>query len=141
MPQGRFKDNTLDELPENSPPPIPDSVAIFPTAAKEWERITAELENHGTLQSSDMAVIAAYCIIWGRVSDLQQSIGTFVTKLKGDMLHVHPLLKDMIPMLAELRQLAKALGLTPTSRKEQGKASDGTGKLLADLQAYVKGKK
>ncbi len=43
-------------------------------AAKEWDRISVELEALGLISQMDLAALAMYCIAWGRHVDAERKI-------------------------------------------------------------------
>lgn len=96
-------------------------------AAREWDRVAADLDAAGTLAVADRGILAAYCLAvadllaardainregrWAKVP-VQTSKGDKI----GERIQEHPAVRLLDRASARIQRLADALGLTPQSR-------------------------
>lgn len=98
------------------PPPSPPAW-LTGDALAEWERLLAELGAVGHITPADSIILAGYCQLYSRWRECEKCINRDgVTILAGDRVVAHPLLRQSISMLGELRKIASEIGLTPASR-------------------------
>ena len=91
------------------------------TAAKEWHRLLPELDRLGIISKTDTGVLAAYCMAWGKLRSTELILrkqGLVIRcGVDGTSRKPHPALTIQRTAVAELRQLAGELGLSPTARE------------------------
>lgn len=129
--QGRVEDKTvtLSEIELLEVPTAPVKPALLGEyASEEWDRVVGEMVAAGTIQSRDMAVIAAYCQTfqeWRKVQEFLNVMEPVTTGAMGQP-KANPLIELSIKLSMALKQLAGELLLTPDARGV--KISDATRK-------------
>ena len=128
--------------------PIRRGVPVCPKhlwgpARAEWFRAIKLLDAAGVMTHGDRAILAAYCVMWGRWVEAEKQL-----KKPGD--HVRVTEKGaevqspwigIANRAAELMQrFAVELGLTPAARSRVG-GGDSAGDAMADLNALLEGDK
>lgn len=96
-------------------------------AAREWDRLVAELEPRRVLTDLDRNALAAYCAAYALWSDATDSLRRFGPMLKSPSGYPvqSPYVAIASRQTAIMMRIAGELGLTPTSRgKLSGAASD-----------------
>ncbi|MES2208594.1 MAG: phage terminase small subunit P27 family [Chloroflexota bacterium] len=107
-------------------------------AAREWDRVAADLDAAGTLAVADRGILAAYCLAVADLLAARDAInreGRFVKEpvqtSKGEKIgertREHPAVRLLDRASARVQRLADSLGLTPQSRSrsEAGEAAAG----------------
>jgi P27 family predicted phage terminase small subunit len=123
-----------DRLNYNEPQPKPGRTtapAILKGAAlSEWRRIYSILEGMQIMTQADRAILAAYCLVWGTIVDVQRQINKLQDAaikagkdpsnaylIKGEeKIYLNPLMRIRSNSLAELNTFAAKLGLSPSDR-------------------------
>jgi phage terminase small subunit len=83
------------EMPQRAPT-MPKVVGMDKEAKAEWRRVTRALSNMGVLTVLDRAIVAQYCLLWGRLCRNPDSFDA--------------------ALFAQLRMAEQELGFTPPSR-------------------------
>lgn len=108
----------------------PEPPDWLPTEARaEWDRVVPELARLDLLKPIDRSALSAYCLIWQRLVDAEQAIqanGTTTTGSQGQLVE-HPAVKIFAAASKELRAWCSEFGLSPSSERRLGRASDGDG--------------
>jgi P27 family predicted phage terminase small subunit len=130
-------DPNKDRLNFNEPVPKPGRTTapsiLKGTAMAEWRRVYPILEGMQIITQADRTILAAYCMVWGTIVDVQRQINKLqdaaITAgkdpsnaylIKGDeKIYLNPLMRIRSNSLAELNTFAAKLGLsefsTPTT--------------------------
>lgn len=113
-PRGR-KPTPRPHQADGKRPPLPRT--LFPEAKTAWRQIIADLEQAGSLSSSDGLVIELAAVAVGRVRQARSQLareGLQVRSERGAI--VHPLARLELAMMSQARQLLAELGASPTAR-------------------------
>lgn len=92
------------------------------SAKKEWQRICPELVKQGLFSTLDRSVLILYCSAYGRFIDAEKELQTsgLTQKSPNGYLQKSPALQIADKALAQVRQFAIQLGLSPASRSKIG---------------------
>lgn len=113
---------------------IPDRPReITGEAAREWDRIAADLDAAGTIAVVDRGILAAYCLAVADMLSARDAInreGRFLVEpvqtargeLIGQKTRPHPAVKMLAESSGRVQRLAESLGLTPAARQRMGDA-------------------
>jgi len=126
-------------LPKGEPEPeaaVPECPPHLGELARvEWWRITAELRTLGLVTRIDLAMLAGYCVTWGRWVEAEgkvEEMGLLIKTPNGHPIQ-NPYLAIANRALAQLQKLAAEFGLSPSSRtgvKAAGKGKRKPGGML-----------
>jgi P27 family predicted phage terminase small subunit len=117
--------------------------SITGEARAEWDRVTAELEELGTLTSSDRAILVLYVKSWERWTAAEAKITAdtlMVASPKSKVPMVNPFINIANKAHEYVVKLAGELGLTPRARAIMAKNSaigrTGTGADAPDTDDF-----
>lgn len=85
----------------------------------EWHRVLPMLESAGVLSDADLVAVGHYCAAHSLAvfaTKTYQAEGVMRPAKKGRVPRHHPMVKVAQDARAQVRQLARELGLTPSSR-------------------------
>ena len=112
--------NTAEPKPESKAPARPRILKGW--EIKGWKYLVRELEKMGTLATSDLGVMIAYCHWFGNVMDAKDKLsepgednGKIIKTTLGNLIQ-NPWLGMANTAAKELAKVSAALGLDPTSR-------------------------
>jgi P27 family predicted phage terminase small subunit len=113
--------NTKEPKPPRTRPERPDW--LTGEARTAWDELAPLLDSMGVLTSIDGNALARYCKLWGRWVTLSAAIEkhgeVYPTKDKNGNplgLRILPQVRIVESLSAELRQLDREFGLTPSAR-------------------------
>lgn len=113
---GRRPVNSQEARPEVVVPEPPS--ILKKDALAEWKRITPLLADVGLITKLDRAIVASYCVAWGRWVECEQKIrrqGMVVKSPSGYPIY-SPYFTAANKALAQVRQLAEQIGLSASAR-------------------------
>jgi len=120
-------------------PPAPSILNKY--GKEEWNIIVPQLRELGLLAKTDMAMVKAYCINWGRYVALEHELSKGDRKFttdKGNVI-VHPMHYVQQDALKAAIKIATEFGFTPSSRAgikvPKRKATDPLDELIAKSRA------
>jgi len=117
--QGTFRKDRVNEDEPNPEICVPNPPEHLSDAAKkEWDRISEELCNLGLLSEIDMAMLAAYCQIYGRWVDAEEKLKgeEIVITTQANNLVQNPLVGVANTALKMMRPFLVEFGMSPASR-------------------------
>lgn len=129
--------NPNEPKPRAVIPPPPEHVTG--EARKEWFRISKQLHGLGLLTEIDRAMLAAYCIAWGRWVEAEQNLAKYGTVMlspdKGWPVQ-SPYLAIANRAMEQMAKFLTEFGMSPSSRTRiqvsgQSATSDPMEELLA----------
>ena len=110
-------------------PEVPPGDVVCPAeltgdARVEWDRIAPVLSGMGVLTHADQALLAAYCLAWGRMLHAERELaktGEVVKSPSGYPIQ-NPWLAVCNRAGKDMKGYAEQLGLSPTARGRVSKA-------------------
>jgi P27 family predicted phage terminase small subunit len=114
---GRRPLNDREPDPAQGIPVRPDWLDA--EAQAEWDRVSQELSDMGTLTLADRAALAAYCTAWSRwveAEGMVKKFGMIVKSPEKGFPMKSPYLSIADQALETMRKLMVEFGLTPSSR-------------------------
>lgn len=91
-------------------------------ARREWDRVMPILTERRILTDADLGSLENYCILIGRVRDMEAAI-----QAENNAEMMLKLIRVQDKAMASARQHAAELGLTPVSRSRPAMRDDGDG--------------
>ncbi len=119
MLEGTFRkdrQNKNEPIPENKIPVAPEHLSE--EGLNEWRRITPILFDLGLLSDLDMATLAMYCQVWGRVVKYEKIIekeGELLITEKGNTI-LSPNMWVVNKAMEQCHKYLTEFGMTPASR-------------------------
>ena len=109
-------------LPANEPqpeaklPPCPPH--IQGEARHEWRRTGRKLLALGLVTEIDTAMLAVYCVAWGRWVEAENMVREtgLIIKTKGGELIASPMLRVAVEAMNQMTRAAAEFGMSPSSR-------------------------
>jgi P27 family predicted phage terminase small subunit len=137
-PKPKPKGSTLKLTGQRKAAGVPKGVPARPSevtgeAAREWDRIAADLDAAGVLALVDRGILTAYCLAVADMLAARDAInreGRFLTEpvqtatgaIVGRKTKAHPAVKMLADASGRVQRLAESLGLTPAARQRMGDA-------------------
>ena len=114
--RGKRPLNDKEPEPETTIPERPPFLKSY--AAKEWDRITPELEKLGLISAIDLTALAAYCQLYHQWVMCQNDIRKrgFTLKAKTGVGYTNPNVGTSMKLLEKMTKLMCEFGMTPASR-------------------------
>jgi P27 family predicted phage terminase small subunit len=127
--EGRDSDGRKVPLPPRFRREAPEPPAgLDDVALAEWRRVVPHLEAHDLLSPAHQAILGCYC---HAVSDHTAAMATvhaegrLITNPKTGHQHPHPAVADARASRAQVLQLGRELGLTPSAEQRFASVDDG----------------
>lgn len=138
--QGNPGKRPLNTAEPKPPAELPNPPAHLSDAAKEeWERMGQQLLRLGLLTSIDRSAFAAYCVVWARWVEAEESLKKTGMVIKS--LTNYPMLNPFYTIsnqsLTQLRAFLTEFGMTPSSRS---RTSVRTGEGIDPMEEFLFGK-
>ena len=88
-------------------------------AAAEWHRIVPDLVRDGRVNSTDRAMLAAYCVAWSRWVEAEEEIEVvgMVIQTQSGYPMAHPYVSISKQSFGVMEKIAGEFGFTPSARK------------------------
>jgi len=87
-------------------------------ALKEWFRVTQLLAEVGLIAKLDRAIIAAYCVAWGRWIECEEEVrrSGMILRAPGGVPMYSPYFSAANRAMEQLRQFSEQIGLSGSAR-------------------------
>jgi P27 family predicted phage terminase small subunit len=113
-------------------------------ARAEWKRISADLSASGLLTTVDRAALGAYCAVYSRWVDAEESIAKFglvIKSPKSGFPIANPYVGIANTSLEQMRRWAVEFGMTPSARSrihvENPGGNGGNGDAFTDFMRGI----